>query len=557
MTDHSLSTRRYFQIPVLILLNWLTYITPIFPQNAAVDEEVYSKITATGYVRVLVKLRKQDLAITNLSAKMQSIKSIQEAVLSQLSSDEFKVRYSYKTFPGLAGDLSESGLSLMELSPLVEKIELDGEGSGGMAQSVAAIQAPEVHNLGFTGKGVRVGVIDSGVNLQHVDLADAVVAQQSFLNGGTQGPNADDVFGHGSNVAGIITANGTVVGPGVAPDAEIVAIRVLDDQNRGYLSDWAAGVDWIVANNASLKVRIINMSLVSDRLFFGACDAQQSFFAAAANAAANAGIIIFASSGNTGDVDRMASPACLANVIAVGATYDSNLGREPDSGTYNSLFGGIWPFCFDETTSTQTLTCFTSRSSQLELVAPGAIIYSASSGGTTSTSFYRGTSQASPHVAGVAALMLEKNPALTVTEIVNILKSSASAMVNDPLTSRQYPLVNALAAVDQVVTDVNDSGVDGFTPSEFALFQNFPNPFNPATTIRFKLPEAAEVSIRIINTVGQEIRTLIDSTPYGPGNHIFQWDGKDNYGNPVSSGVYFYQLHTLKYRQTKKMILLR
>ena len=80
-------------------------------------------------------------------------------------------------------------------------------------------------------------------------------------------------------------------------------------------------------------------------------------------------------------------------------------------------------------------------------------------------------------------------------------------------------------------------------PVSFALFQNYPNPFNPETEIRFQLPEASHVGLRIFNTLGQEIRTLVDS-PYALGSHSISWEGKDHGGNLVASGVYLYQLQT-------------
>ena len=91
---------------------------------------------------------------------------------------------------------------------------------------------------------------------------------------------------------------------------------------------------------------------------------------------------------------------------------------------------------------------------------------------------------------------------------------------------------------------------------EFTLFQNYPNPFNPETEIRFQLPEAKRVTIRIFNTLGQEIRTLADRQ-FEAGFHVVRWDGKDNNGNLVASGIYLYQLRAGTFKQVKKMSLLR
>jgi parallel beta-helix repeat protein len=93
-------------------------------------------------------------------------------------------------------------------------------------------------------------------------------------------------------------------------------------------------------------------------------------------------------------------------------------------------------------------------------------------------------------------------------------------------------------------------------PQQYTLFQNNPNPFNPETEIRFELPEDCYVLITIFNSFGREICTLVNSQIQA-GYHSYRWDGKDSKGNAVSSGVYFYQLQTGKFRQVNKMSLLR
>jgi hypothetical protein len=103
-------------------------------------------------------------------------------------------------------------------------------------------------------------------------------------------------------------------------------------------------------------------------------------------------------------------------------------------------------------------------------------------------------------------------------------------------------------------------------PDDFSLFQNHPNPFlsaaksrlagNPETEIRFALPEAGHAVLKIFNLMGEEIRTLADEQREA-GYHHIRWDGKDNNGNPVASGVYLYQLRAGNFSQVKKMSLLR
>ncbi len=100
--------------------------------------------------------------------------------------------------------------------------------------------------------------------------------------------------------------------------------------------------------------------------------------------------------------------------------------------------------------------------------------------------------------------------------------------------------------------------IEPFTqvPDEFELFQNFPNPFNPATTIRYSLPEASTVTLKIYNLLGEEVRALLDDEPQTPGYHTTIWDGRNKYGKPVAGGIYIYQIRFATTILTRKMILL-
>jgi flagellar hook assembly protein FlgD len=93
-------------------------------------------------------------------------------------------------------------------------------------------------------------------------------------------------------------------------------------------------------------------------------------------------------------------------------------------------------------------------------------------------------------------------------------------------------------------------------PANFALAQNYPNPFNPETEISFQLPQANHVVIKIFNMLGGEIVTLTDRQ-FEAGYHRVRWNGKDNNGNPLASGVYLYQLRAGGFSQVRKMSLLR
>jgi len=417
--------------------------------SAQIDGLVIEQLAAQGTVRVLILLAETDAPTADVQSAQ--VAQTQASVLAALPATDFQLHYRYQSTPALAGVVTAAGLDILRNQPAVRAVQVDQPGGAHLDRSVPALGADIVHTTyGFTGQGVTVAVLDTGIDTDHPDLAGSIVAQHCFLNGACQpgnsaeSANAEDENGHGSHVAGIITSDGGVAGRGFAPDANIVAVRVLDASGSGFVSDWVAGLDWLYANLAQQPVQIINMSLGTFALYPGNCDAQESVLTTAINQLHAAGVTIFASSGNQGSNSRLASPACNTNVIAVGATYDGDNGREPDAGSYQSGFGSSWPNCFDNPTSLQKITCFTNSNALLDIVAPGAPLESTFMGGGVAT--YWGTSQAAPTAAGIAALLLQADQSLTPAAIESLLKTSGQPVV-DPKNNLQFPLINAHNAI--------------------------------------------------------------------------------------------------------------
>ncbi|MCX6829840.1 MAG: FG-GAP-like repeat-containing protein [candidate division Zixibacteria bacterium] len=109
---------------------------------------------------------------------------------------------------------------------------------------------------------------------------------------------------------------------------------------------------------------------------------------------------------------------------------------------------------------------------------------------------------------------------------------------------------------DLIPTDIDYEDRPSLKPTRFALFQNFPNPFNPVTTIEYTVPVRAEVAITIYNILGQTVRSLTDG-PKAPGTYRINWDGRDSGGHQVSTGIYFYQIKAGDFTASKRMILLK
>lgn len=407
--------------------------------GATVHPGVRHALAQSPRVRVLVTLRQPPALRAprlDVDAVRSQVASAQAAVLQDLPTAEFDLLYRYQALPALAGQVSEAGLEALAQDPNVEEIALDGEGSAATTQSLPLIHAAEAHTSGLTGAGIIVAVLDSGIDTDHADLSDNIAFEACFLAGGgcPGGPHpAEDDHGHGTNVSGIITSKGTVAPLGVAPDAGIAAYKILNSAGTGFFSDWAAALDDIIANHP--EVDIVNMSL------------QSSLDCALAGPVGDAitalrkqGVPTFISSGNHGTKNSFTVPSCITDGLSVGAAYDANVG------TVN----GWKTACTDSPTSADLITCWSDSDSSLDLLAPGARITSTGRGGGTST--FIGTSQAAPHAAGVAALLLKAAPGLSVDDIELRLEATGMMLTDDlndsdDATSRMTPRVDARVAL--------------------------------------------------------------------------------------------------------------
>ena len=309
---------------------------------------------------------------------------------------------TYDIIPGLVADLTKSDIKELKKSDKVKSVEEDAQASilgskdedadqqvkaaGGkpapapketLPWGVDRIDADIVWagTDATTGNGIKVAVMDTGIDNDHPDL-------KAIIKGGTNtitsGGSYDDDNGHGTHCAGIIAAqhNGEGV-KGVAPKIELYSIKVLNRQGNGWYSDFIEGLQWAITN----KMQVVSMSFGGtgdDAALHAACDQ--------ANAA---GIILVAAAGNEGR-ELVLYPAAYSTVIAVSAT-----------------------------TTSDALASYSSYGSSVDFAAPGSSIYSTYKGGGYAT--MSGTSMACPHVAGVAALVWGKDKTHTGAEVVTAL----------------------------------------------------------------------------------------------------------------------------------------
>jgi len=411
-----------------------------------VGAAVLSSMTESPSVRVVVLFDGDDLSLTDLGARSQAIAERREAVLDQISPGEFRVTDTFTNLSAVGGYVTYEGLKKLVRDYRVQKIDLDVPGHMALAESSELIRSRDLHAQGITGAGVTVAVLDTGIDSDHPDLADDIVAQQCFCTnadgvtgccpGGkteASGPGgAEDEQGHGTHVAGIITSGGRVAPRGVAPDADIVVVRVLDKTgSAASATQLMKAFDWIISTQPSVK--IVNTSLVFGS-FAGQCDTTSSFTAAlaqAVNTLRARGTLTVSSAGNSANKSEIGAPACLTGAIGVGAVYDANVGT--------ISFG-----CTDGSTSADKVACFSNSSVAVDLLAPGAAITSSGMGGGVAG--FAGTSQAAPHVAGALALMLQAKPAASASELENALKGSGRP-ISDPgngVTATRIDVKNAV-----------------------------------------------------------------------------------------------------------------
>lgn len=344
---------------------------------------------------------------------------------------------------GFAGTVPEARLQALQNDPEVAAVEPDVEVQAFRHQITLAGGDPilsangetiptGVQRIGVSAQtdvqAVGVAVIDTGISLSHPDLN--VAGGVSFIRGNKSG---DDDNGHGSHVAGTIAAkrNNSTGVVGVAPNARLFAVKVLDRRGSGSLSAVISGVDWVTKNANTKKIQVANMSL-------GFQGTSASLDTAISNSVNKASVTYAVAAGNSDADSQLFSPANHPLVITVSAIADSD-------GQCGAL-GAATSYGADD-----TFASFSNWGGPVDLAAPGVDILSTYKEGGYATA--SGTSMASPHVAGAAALFIANNPTALPADVQASLLSIGTPQGNgcnadgsggftgDPDTTPE-PLVN-------------------------------------------------------------------------------------------------------------------
>jgi subtilisin len=285
--------------------------------------------------------------------------------------------------PNVAAVEDDGPVYALGAYPRVEEILVEGQPSvlaETIPAGVAQIKAPAAWDCS-RGKGIKVAVLDTGIDGTHPDLAANYKGGVSFVPGQTPA----DGNSHGTHCAGTIAAAINNVGVvGVAPAASLYAVKVLANNGSGQWSYLIAGINWCVTN----KMHILSMSL-------GSTSPAPAAVEAACNAAFNSGLLLVAAAGNSGPAPNSVNwPGRYKNVIAVSAIDSGNV-----------------------------IANFSSRGPEVEICAPGVNVLSTIPGGGYGNK--SGTSMACPHVSGAAAVVWGSHRFATNVQIWNLLGSTA------------------------------------------------------------------------------------------------------------------------------------
>ncbi|TLN17656.1 peptidase S8 and S53 subtilisin kexin sedolisin, partial [bacterium] len=382
--------------------------------------------------------------------------SAQAALLDRIGAFALDEPYRFTTVPQVVVTLTPEGLQAAFDSGLVGAAQEDTLAAPTLAESTVLIGATSAWSNGYSGAGQTIAILDTGVDKGHAFLAGKVISEGCYSSTdaaygatsvcpggviestapGSGAPCSLVIAGceHGTHVAGIAAGNGASFS-GVARGANLIAIQVFSRFDSltycgtsepcalTFTSDQMKGLERIYTLSSSYNIAAVNMSLGGDQ-YTANCDgdARKPLI----DNLRAAGVATVIAAGNNGFANALSAPACISSAISVGSTGDGSGGTIVDAVSY-----------------------FSNSASFLTLLAPGAVITSSVPGGGYAN--LSGTSMAAPHVAGAVALLLSRNPTLSVEAIQAALVNTGVPVTLSrngvTVTKARIRLAQALAAL--------------------------------------------------------------------------------------------------------------
>lgn len=438
--------------------------------------------------------------------------------------------------------------NIEELKPIkiLRKIESTSDIDYGNAkEQLEQINVLQAHEAGYYGQGVTVLMLDTGYNLDHPVFDSLnVIDEWDFINNDstTKNENSQEVIDgqhdHGTATFSALAGYdpGSLIGPAFKADFLLAKTEMVREEIQIEEDNYVRALEW----GEALGADVMSSSLgYTDWYVWADMDGNTAVTTIAVDIAVNLGMVCVTAAGNDNlnAWGHIIAPADADEVIAVGAVDNAGI---------------IWRL-------SSRGPSFDDRIKP-EVCARGVDTYCAHGNGV---SYYGpdGTSFATPLVAGAAAVLLSARPTWTPMMVREALMKTASQS-NSPNNDYGYGIIDIWKAmnvdsllIDGIMTPIGKLLIDN--PSEkFSLYQNYPNPFNSNTTIEYDLKQNSHVELIIYDILGKVIIKLADRNEI-PGRKSIIWNGTDQNGNPVSTGVYFYNMIIDEDTFTKKMLLLR
>jgi serine protease AprX len=400
---------------------------------------------------------------------------------------------------------------------------------------------PEVHQLGLTGEGVLIGVFDTGFDLNHPamqHLIQKVVAEWDFVNNDSITHNEEGDPGvqdwHGSWVLSVIAGmkSGQLIGPAFNASFCLAKTDAVDFERNIEEDNWAAAAEWAEAIGVDIVSTSVGYNIFDEgqsSYSYSDMDGETTIVTQAANYLADRGVVVVSSAGNEGDDDwfYIDAPADGQQVLAVGAVNSSNQ---------------IASFSSHGPTADGRI-----KPDVMGMGVNVRVAYPATQGYTTKS----GTSMSCPIIAGICALVLEKFPDLSVSAMLEVMRRAGDNWGN-PNNSRGWGKVDAVKALQ-----LAENGFEEV--NYFSVLPNINNPIsfnNGYTEFRIAVPGQSPVTISIYDILGQRVKKIEFFSGGGVISPVF-WDGTNENGVPLSSGIYPFRVQTNFGRVGSKVMIIR